>query len=310
MCGGGSGGAQNTVSEFKPPERTNAGWDAYVQSGQKLSQTPYAQSGLSTVAPINATQQTAMQMAIDRALMGAPDINAGRSAAMNAANGAYADPYQQNLYGMAAGEMSNPYMSDEYMENMIGANAEDMAGAYATGTAAQTDAAAAMAGAYGGSGHTQMMDANAQGLAKQVGQMANSTRAQQQQYKGAMYQQDVGNMLSANQMGMGAWQNSVGNMLSGSALAGQLSKDDYESIKMLMGTGGDYRAYEQQLIDAANQQWGTQNSYDSTMNEYLGNVLARASGGQGSTTVTNNSPGASPLMGLLGGGLAAYGAFG
>lgn len=271
----GGGGAQNTVSEFKPPARTEPGWDAYVAAGNLISQVPYKQSGMSTVAPINATQQTGMQMAIDRAMSGAPDLNAARGAAMRASTGA----------------LANPYSSDEYINKMIGNNAEQMAKAYSVGGAVQNDAAAAMQGAYGGSAHQEMKDRGETSLASAIGDMSNKVQAQQQQYKGQLHQQDVANMLS------------------GAGLAGQLSKDDYDSIKMLMGAGNDYRSYEQQLIDAANNQWGTQNAYDSTMNEYLGNVMARASGAQGQTTVTNNGPGASPLMGLLGGGLAAYSAF-
>jgi len=342
--GGGNGGAQNTVSEFKPPDYTVPGWQAYVNAGQTISQTPYKQSGLATVAPLNSMNQTAMQMAIDRAMNGAPDLNAGRSAAMNAANGAYANPWSNNVAGIASGNaynpwsegisgmaqgQQNPYTSSQYADQMIADTADNMANAYATGSAAQSATAANMAGAFGGGGQQAVDEAGRQGLEKQVGQMATQVRQQQQQYAGSQYQQDMGRMLQAYGMGSGNYNADVmnqlnanaqgggfhdadiGNMLSGAGLAGQLSGDDYKSISMLQNTGNDYRQYQQQLLDALNGQWSTQNGYDAAMNEYLGNVLGRASGGQGSTTVTqgggNNY---SPLMGLAGLGLAGYGMFG
>jgi hypothetical protein len=308
MMGGGSGGAQNTVSEFKPPEYTLPGWQAYVNAGQNISQTPYVQSGLPTVAPINDYQNTAYQMAYDRALYGAPDLNAGRGAAMQAAQGDMANPWQSNLMAMGAGKSSNPYASDKYTDQMIANTSADMANAHATGSAANTAAAAARSGAFGGSAYEETQAAGAAGLAKAVGNMATATRQQQQQYQGNMWNQDQQNMMQANSMGGAMFNQDVGNRLSGAALAGQLSKDDYESIRMLGGAGNDFNSYQQRLMDALNQQWGLQNGYDATMNEYLGNVLARASGGQGQTTVTQNGGGYSPYMGLLGGGLAAYGA--
>jgi hypothetical protein len=274
--GGGSGGSQNTVSEFKPPEYTVPGWQAYVNAGQNISQTPYVQSGIPTIAPINDYQNTAYQLAYDRALYGAPDLNAGRGAAMQAAQGDFA----------------NPYATDKYTDDMIANTTSDMANAYATGGAANLAAGAARSGAFGGSAHQEMQQAGDASLAKAVGNMATSTRQQQQQYQGNMWNQDVGNRLS------------------GAALAGQLSQDDYAAQRALSGAGNDFRSYQQQLLDSLNQQWGLQNNYDATMNEYLGNVLGRASGGQGQTTVTQNGSGYSPLTGLLGGGLAAYGAFG
>ncbi len=97
----GGGGSQTTTQEFKPPGYTMPYWEAYVQKGNTLANQPYQQSGLPTVAPINDYQNTAMQLMYNRALYGAPDINAGRGAAMNAAQGNYANPYAVNVQGIA-----------------------------------------------------------------------------------------------------------------------------------------------------------------------------------------------------------------
>lgn len=338
MCmGGGTSNVQ--TQEFKPPEWTTEGWKAYTNAGQALSQTPYQQSGLPQVAPVNDYQNTAWQLAYNRALYGAPDINAARGAAMNAAQGNYANPYAGNIGGIASGQaynpwaegvynlaaQSNPYISDEYTNAIIANTAQEMAQGFATGTAAQNDAAAMMAGAFGGSGHYQKQQADAAALSKQIGNMASQTLQDQQRFKSgvynqdfsnmlqslglgsSMYNQDVSNQLNANAQASGMWQSDIGNILSGAGLAGQLSQEDYTSMKALSDAGNNWNTYYQKLLDQYNQQWNTQSSYDQVMNEYLGSVLGRASGSYGSTAV--QGPGQSPWQGLLGLGAAGAGIY-
>lgn len=209
---------------------------------------------------------------------------------------------------------------------MISNTAQEMAQGFATGTAAQNDAAAAMSGAFGGSAYQQKQAGDAAALSKQIGNMAASTLQQQQQYKGnmynadyantlqalgmgsGMYNQDVANQLNANAQAAGMWNSDISNILSGAGLAGQLSQDDYRSMQGLNDAGNNWNSYYQKLMDAANQQWNTQNQYDAAMNEYLGSVLGRASGswGQTASTSPDNS---NPLAGLLGMGLAGYSLF-
>lgn len=325
---GGGGGNQNVTQEFKPPGWTEDMWKAYANAGLKISQTPYQQSGIPTLAPINDMQNTAMQLAYNRALYGSEDLNAGRGAAMNAAQGNYANPYAQNIQGLASGQAFNPAMqgfaemsaggTNPFTEEMIKNNTQNMADAYASGTAAQNDAAAAMAGAYGGSGAQQQQQAGAANLAKQVGQMATGARQSQYQndfqnrlaalggYAGT-YNSDVQNQLGANAQGIGSWQADINNILSGSALTGQLSQDDYKSMEGLMNSGNNWNTYYQKMLDSLNGQYEKQAGWDANMNEYLGSVLGRASGSYGSTASTQ--PGQSPwagLAGLLGTGLGAY----
>jgi hypothetical protein len=335
----GGGGTQTTTQEFKPPGYTQPYWEKYVAAGDALKNVPYQQSGLPTVAPMNDMQNTAMQLAYDRALYGAPDVNAGRGAAMNAANGNYANPYAQNVSGIAAGDaynpwsegvynlagQSNPYMSDEYTNQIINNNADQMAKAYSVGGAVQNDAAANMAGAYGGSAHQEMKDRGESSLANQIGQMASTVQQQQQQYKGnmynadyankmgalglggQMYNSDVANQLGANAQAGGMWNNDINNILSGSALTFQGSQDDYKSTDGLMQAGNNWNSYYQKLLDSYNNQWNTESMYDANMNEYLGSVLGRASGSWGSTATSQ--PGQNTLAGLLGAGATAAGMY-
>lgn len=335
----GGGGSQTTTQEFKPPGHTQPYWESYVQKGNILANQPYQQSGLPTVAPINDYQNTAMQLMYDRALYGAPDINAGRGAAMNAAQGNYANPYATNVQGIASGQaynpyseglynlsqQSNPYTSDAYTQQIFDQNAQAMAKAYAEGGAAQNDTAAAMAGAFGGSGWEDMALKGQANLASEVGKMGSNLLQQQQQYKGQMYNQDYANMLqslglgtqmyqgdvsnqlAANAQAGGMYGQDINNILSGAALTGQLSQDDYTSMSGLMNAGNNWNTYYQKLLDQYNNQWNTQNLYDTNMNEYLGSVLGRASGSWGQTASTQ--PGMSPLAGILGTGALGYGLY-
>ncbi len=294
--GGGGGGNQTVTQEFKPPEYTKSGWQDYINAGKVISQTPYQQSGLATVAPINDYQNTAMQLMYNRALYGAPDLNAARGAAMNASQGNYANPWAQNVSGIASGQAynpamegyynltqsganpyaeqmnaalggyanlaqigANPYTSPEYVNDLIARQANTMAQGFAAGTAAQNDAAAAMAGAYGGTGHQQKQTADASALAQQIGNMASQTLAQQQQYAGNMWNQDFANTMSA----LGGYSQQALN-------AGNMWNQDFAN--QMAALGGYSQAY---MGDVANQLQA--NAQGGGMwNSDIGNILSGA----------------------------------
>lgn len=273
--GDSSGGPQNTVSEFKPPDYTQPGWQGYVQSGISLANRPYSESGIPTVAPLNDVQNTGLQFTIDRALQGAPDLNAGRGAVTK----------------VASGQAANPFMDNAYTDQLVNSTNTGMIDAFKRGTAAQTDASMARGGAYGGSAYNEQQAVNAGQLAQQVGAADANIRSADLTRKGNLYQGDVNNQLSA------------------AGLSGSLSADDWTAAQKLTGAGDAYGQYNQTLLDSLNNEWGKQQMYDATQNEYLGNVLSRASGGQGQQIQTQNAGGYSPLANLLGGGAAAYGAY-
>lgn len=337
MSTGGGGGNQTVTNEFKPPAYTTdpsfggPTWQGYLQSVNKVGNTPYVQSGLAQVAPINDYQNTAYQLQYDKTAYGTPQSNAANGAFMNAAQGNYANPYAQNVMGIASGKaynpanqgyaqiaagQANPYMSDEYTKQIMDNTAGQMAKAYSVGGAAQNDAAAAMQGAYGGSAYDEMKARGEAGLAQQIGQMASNVQQQQQQYKGQQYQQgiqnqlqglagysqgyqgDVGNQLAANQQAGNFWNGDINSILSGGALGLQGAAAYGQDISALAGAGNNWNTYMQKLLDQGNNQWNTQNQYDANMNEYIGSGLGRASGSYGTTASTQ--PGQS-LAGQLGG---------
>src|SRR5207253_11333334 len=88
LFGGGSSSSTSTT-EFKPPDSTKGGWSDLMANAAGLTSQPYQQYQGMEVAPLNGQQLQAQQFLGDRALNGAPDLNAGRGAAMNVANGQY-----------------------------------------------------------------------------------------------------------------------------------------------------------------------------------------------------------------------------
>ena len=344
MGSGGGGSTQNTTQEFKPPEWTVPGWQALLNGATTYAAKPHQPYDGMKVAPINGTQSGAFNFIEDRATNGAPDLNAARGMAMNMSQGNYANPWAQNLQGLAtgqganpwaknlqglaSGQGANPYTSDEYMNAMIGQNAEDMGRAYAAGDAANLASAANMAGSYGGGGHQAMQAAGLAGLQKSVGNMAGQVRAQQQQYKGQMYNQDVSNMMGAIGMGGGMYNQDVSNMvgaigmgggmygqdvnamLQGGQLAGQLSQDDWKAGSELMNSGTLQNQYLQQLLNSQFGEWQNAQQYPAQMLDILGNALGRSSGSYGTNLASGSGPGVSPWTAAAGLGTAAYGLLG
>lgn len=313
----GGGGNVTQTQEFKPPSYTqsptNPFWQDYVATGLGLAQIPQGQYQGMTVAPLNDVQNAGLQMTIDRAVNGAGDLNAARGSTMNIAQGAGFGP------GMGANVSSaaNPFAgSNTYLNQMIGNNAEDMANAFRTGTAAQNDSAAALAGSFGGGGWIAKHSADAANLAKQVGNMATQNRFQDYTTQQGLAESAINRDTSNQQFNVNAQQNAfqqgIGNVLGASQLTGQLAQDDWTAARNLTGAGDAYGAYTQSLLDASRQ------AYDEQMNapwqtvDRVGNILSRASG-SGNTQTSSLPSGNNPLAalgGLLGSGYAASRFFG
>jgi hypothetical protein len=316
MSSGGSGGATtNTVAEFKPPDYTTPLWQDYTAGAAAASQQPYEQYLGTRVAPLNETQQQGLDLGYQRAVLGAPDLNAARGFTTDLSQGRYlgSNPYTGLAYQQQG---SDPWLSNNYTQQAIGQNAAAMGQAYAQGTGAQTDAAMSRAGVYGGSA---WQDAQLQGqkqLEGQVGTMANQLQMNQMGLGAADYQAAQQRALQAGlqQQNVGAtdWANSIQQMLQGGQLAGQLSQDDWTAAKALTGVGDATRSYTQQLLDQGYSDWLAQSQYPYTNLDVLGNALTRASGGtaMGTSSSTATGPASSPLAGLLGLGAAGYAMYG
>ena len=301
----GGGGSQTQTQEFKPPEYTQGDWQAFLNGARTLSQKPYEQSGLPQLAPWNDFQDTSARLMYDKALYGTPQGNAANAAFTNIASGNLANPYADPLASLA--DQNNPYFGQQYTDDLIAKTNQEMTDSFAAGTQANSDAQAAMAGAYGGSGHQQQTAANAGALAKQIANANAGIRNQQQQVSMGAWNQGLANKMAALQGAGGLYGADVQNMLAGAqgGLAGAQAYN--QDIQGLMGAGNSMNNYVQQLLGQYNNQWATEQGYDQTMNDLYGNALSRASGSYYNSTGTQ--PGMSNLAGLLGLGAGAGGLY-
>jgi hypothetical protein len=278
MAGGGNGGGSSTVTQVKEmPAWAQPYAQKFLESGMQAIEVPQQEYQGMRVAPQNAWQQQALSMTAGRALSGSPDEIAAR---------------QQNLATQTGGYLgANPWLGQDYTQRAIDANAQSMGRGYATGTAAQLDAAAARARAMGGTGYQQAVSQNEQNLGNAIGQMAN-------QYQ-----------LGRTGMGVQDWQTERANMIQNNANAMAGSQMDYSNLQHLMNAGNVNQQYQQQLLDQAYSDYMTRANMPFQQIDRAGNLLGMAIGNAGQSTMSqtqNTSPWQNAMQ-LAGLGLGAYG---
>lgn len=239
--------SSRTEGKTEPPDYVKDRMPGFLDSVDAIAQQQAPVYAGMRTAPLNPYQTTAGQMAADRALYSDPQTLASRGA----------------LTGIASGGAMNPYASNPYTNAMISGNAKDMADAFATGTAANTDAMASRAGAFGGSAHQELASRNAGELAKQVGNMANTVRFGQNNLAAQLHQQDIGNIMQA------------------AGMAPAFSMLDSQSIDQMGQYGNQLQQYGQGLLDEGYSTWQGEQEWPFRMADWLGGQYARASGGYG-----------------------------
>ena len=242
------GGGDKQSNKYEPPEWTAGRYPAAMGMIDQIANRPYEQFAGQRVAQRNPWQTTAGELTVDRALYSDPQTMAARGA----------------LQGISQGNAANPYANDAYLDSVIGATAKDMSQAHADGTAAQTDSAAAMGGAFGGSLHSLKQSQDAGELAKRVGQMSNSARSADLGRKGQLWQQDVGNVMQA------------------ASASPEFSRLDQESYDAMAKYGGAEQNYQQSLLTGRVDEWQRQRDYAPQQADWLLSALSRASGQYGS----------------------------
>lgn len=266
-----AGGGDKQSNKYEPPEWTASRYPGAMGLVDAAMATPYQQFAGQRVAEINPWQNTAGQLTVDRALYSDPQTRAARGSLMN----------------ISQGGAANPYANDKWLDDVIGRNAKDMSEAFAEGTAAQTDAAAQMDGAFGGSLYQLKQTKDAAALADRVGTMSNQARSQDLARKGNLWQGDVGNVMQAASM---------------SPQFSQLDQDSYDS---LMKYGSQQQNYTQSLLTDRKNEWQNQTDFNKNNADWLLSALQRASGGYGSNWQTGG--GQSPWGTAAGLGMTAYG---
>ncbi len=313
--GGSSGAVQSSTTKSEPWTPLQQPIQDTLANAQNLYAQPYqAYSGQTVAGPSDSTL-SGYNLGMQRAVMGAPDLNAARGSTADISGGAFfgQGPTGTNqwLNANAQGQNlnSNPWLQNDYTERVIAQNAQNMGNSFATGTAANNDALAARGGAFGGSAWQQKQTADAAAMAQQVGQMANNYQLQRTGMGAQDYQNAQGNALQSANLQQGAYQGDMGNILQANALAGNLSQDDWRAADYARSIGAQQEGYDQKLLDSQQSQW--QQAMQAPYNQMQGyaNLLSQFAG-TGSTGSTQIYGGGQSPLGLgVGAGLLGLGAY-
>ena len=235
----------------------------YAQMGYNLTGMPYQPYPYETVAPFTQDQNAAMDMVRQRSMAGSPVVNAAQQQTLNTINGDYlnpsTNPYLQQTFDQAAGRVTD---------------------AFSRGTAAQTDARFARAGAFGGSAWNEMQGANQQALGDSLAGMAANIF-------GNNYAQERNRQQQATQF------------------APNLAAQDYRDAEALLNVGGMQQQQGQNYLTDDMQRFQQAQQYPFQQFQTFGQIFNPALGGQSTQTL----PGVNPVAGALGGAMGGLGIY-
>jgi hypothetical protein len=225
-----------------------------------LSNTPYTPYTGQQIAGLNADDRAGLGMTESQAINGFQ----GQQDAMNA--------YQSTVRGDYLNPASNPYL-----QGMVNTANNNITNAYQTGTAAQTDAAAARAGAFGGSAYNQTVQGNQKTLADSLASADNGIYGQN-------YTNERTNQLNAMQ------------------LAPQMQSMGYTDAQKILGVGDIQRSMTQDQLNNQYSNWLAQQNQPYAGLDVLMKGLGGSVGNSGVSTQTSATPyQASPFASMLGG---------
>lgn len=235
----------------------------YAQMGFDLSQMPFNPYPYETVAPFTQDQQSAMDAVRQRATAGSPVVNAAQEQMMNTIQGDYLNP------------QTNPYLQQTY-----DLAADRMGDAFSRGTAAQTDANFARAGAFGGSAWQEAQEGNQRAFGDALGTLGANLF-------GNNYAQERNRQQQASQF------------------APNLAAQDYRDAEALLNIGGMQQGLGQQYLTDDFSRFQQAQQYPYQQFQTFGQMFNPALGSQS----TQTAPGVSPVNGLLGGALGGLGIY-
>lgn len=239
MGSGGGGSSQTQTSTRELPS-----WALNGAQGSMAMADKYAWQGNpypdQHISPLTSQQTQGLQMAQDRAISGSPVMNAAKTNLTDTLNGKYLD--------IGTNPAWNPMV-------------QRITDAYSTGTAAQTDSAAARAGAFGGSAYGEQVGYNQRGLGDSLAGAA-----------GQLYNDERNRQMQAN------------------LFAPQAAQADYQDAQALLGVGDTYRQYNQDLLNNTYQNAYQQADWPYKRVEWYNNQLAGLTGGSGTQSSTGPNP--------------------
>lgn len=314
---------QTTTTSNSAPAWALPYWGSYLGGVADLTQKPLQQYQGPQVADFSPAQYEGMDMIADRARNG----GALKGDIQSALKGMFGGGSSYGGGGGGVGGRTTPpiqlgknplLQSNPYLDQMIARTGNDVARDYATGTAAQNDARAARAGAFGGSAYEEVNRTNAASLADRLAGAALGARYQDFGDRRQLEEAALARQLAAEQTRMQA----SAQKFSASAAAGasranaagaqrldalrlgmQLDDSDYKDAHELMGVGGLQQMYGQRLIDADMGRFNEARDYPWQQTDRFGQAISRASGGQG-TQIDTKQTDTNPWASALGGGLS------
>jgi hypothetical protein len=344
LFGGGQPDTQTAIRDV--PERFQPYGDALLQQSLNQAQKPYVDYSGMTVAPMNQSQITGLGMQSGRAMSGNPIQDAAGSYMLNTFNGQNSNP----IFGKQTNVAANPMMGsiqagnvnasqnsmfgvdNPYLNSMIAKTGNDIQDQYSRGVAAQTDAAYAMTGAFGGDLHNQAIARNQSALAGALADNSNKYRFQDytnqfnaaenfanRQQQTGLANQSAG--LNAQQMNAGLYDNAINrgvnaqqtdfardagifqqqqqNALGMMGNVLPFANQDYVDAQQMYQSGTPQYAYTQQLLDDSRGRFYEQQNYPSSQLDAAWRGYSNAIGN--STQSTVQQPRQSGLGSALGG---------
>jgi hypothetical protein len=314
---------QSTTSSTSAPAWALPYWGSYLNGMSDLTQQPYQQYGGPRVADFSPEQYDAMGMISDRAHGGGPMTGDIQSALHSMLGGGMGGGMGGD--GGASGFNlkldKNPLLGEgsSMVDELIRRTGADTARDFSTGTAAQTDAMAARAGAFGGSAYNELANRNASTLADRLAGSANATRLQDLGQRRGLEEAALDRSLQGQiASGQIAAQRSSGARAAAASMANaqlaarndairsamDFNQSGYRDAHELMGVGNLRQMYSQGLLDSDYGNFREQRDHPYQMADMFGNAIARATGGQNTQTQTTNNQ-SNPWGTALGTGLGA-----
>jgi len=307
---GGGGGSGSNVSKWEPLAELRDYHPEAISAAAQLAAKPYTPYPYQRVADINPIQQQGLQTVMDLAVTGTPSTNAAQNVTLNTLTGGYANPYAN----MATEIAGNPYMpmDNPYLRGAIQSGQQDLANAYGRGTAAQTDAMAALSHTYGGSAHQDRITQNQDQLAKALSSVEMQYGLPAYQQAGQLAESAINRGTQAQQTDIAraaqGWEAERARQMSAIPQAWQNYGQQMGAGQALTSVGDVYQNQTQNLLNQAYQDWSGAQQYPQQQLENFLSALVRGSGGFGTNTATNVTQQAwSPASSLLGAGLMGYG---
>lgn len=264
----GRDGDQTVTQQTQLPDFLQPYAPLYAQMGYDVSQLPYNPYPFETVAPFTQDQNTAMDLVRQQATGGqSPMLPAAQQQMLDTIGGQYLDPG------------TNPWLQQTYDQA-----ADRMGDAFARGTAAQTDARFARAGAFGGSAWNEMQGVNQQALGDSLAGLASNLY-------GGNYQAERGRQQQAAQ--------------AAPSMAGNMQAMGYRDAEALLNTGGMQQQLGQQYLTDDAQRFQAAQQYPYQQFAQFGQMFNPALGSQTSQT----QPGVGMMQGLLGGAAGGLGLY-